>query len=89
MCLSTRTTAGCTSTRASPTAPSTSPPPPSAATPEKAGRIWYDAATGGKLAADATFADFAELTATVAEDLYGSGTELDAVDNAWKTVGVR
>ncbi|MEV8325988.1 M4 family metallopeptidase [Kitasatospora sp. NPDC056731] len=55
---------------------------------EKAGRIWYDAATGGKLAADATFADFAKLTATIAEDLYGSGTELDAVNNAWKSVGV-
>ncbi|MFF2629636.1 M4 family metallopeptidase [Kitasatospora griseola] len=56
---------------------------------EKAGRIWYDAATGGKLAADASFADFAELTATVAEDLYGTGKELDAVNNAWKAVGVR
>ncbi|MFD7590586.1 M4 family metallopeptidase [Kitasatospora sp. NPDC059811] len=55
---------------------------------EKAGRIWYDAATGGKLAADATFADFAKLTATIAEDLYGTGTELDAVNNAWKSVGV-
>ncbi|MFD7596071.1 M4 family metallopeptidase [Kitasatospora sp. NPDC059812] len=55
---------------------------------EKAGRIWYDAATGGKLAADATFADFAKLTATIAEDLYGTGTELDAVNNVWKSVGV-
>ncbi|MFB7476050.1 M4 family metallopeptidase [Kitasatospora sp. NPDC056184] len=56
---------------------------------ERAGRIWYDAATGGKLSAEATFADFAELTATVAEDLYGTGKELDAVNSAWKTVGVR
>ncbi|MFG2695267.1 M4 family metallopeptidase [Kitasatospora sp. NPDC048407] len=55
---------------------------------EKAGRIWYDAATGGKLSSDAKFADFAKLTATVAEELYGTGTELDAVNNAWKTVGV-
>ncbi|WP_232816997.1 M4 family metallopeptidase [Streptomyces noursei] len=56
---------------------------------EKAGQIWYDAATGGKLSAQATFADFAKLTATIAEDLYGTGKELDAVNNAWKTVGVR
>ncbi|MFF2960272.1 M4 family metallopeptidase [Streptomyces sp. NPDC057963] len=56
---------------------------------EKAGRIWYDAATGGKLSADATFADFAKLTAIIAEDLYGTGKELDAVNNAWKSVGVR
>ncbi|MEV7119201.1 M4 family metallopeptidase [Kitasatospora griseola] len=55
---------------------------------EKAGRIWYEVATGGKLAGDAKFADFAKLTATVAEELYGTGTELDAVNNAWKTVGV-
>ncbi|MFD8482315.1 M4 family metallopeptidase [Kitasatospora sp. NPDC059673] len=55
---------------------------------EKAGRIWYDAATGGKLSNEATFTDFAKLTATVAEELYGTGTELDAVNTAWKTVGV-
>ncbi|MET8698051.1 M4 family metallopeptidase [Kitasatospora sp. NPDC004723] len=55
---------------------------------EKAGRIWYHAATGGKLSDDATFADFAKLTATAAEELYGTGDELDAVNNAWKTVGV-
>ena len=37
------TTAACTSTPASPTAPSTSPPPRSAATPgSSAGQIWYD-----------------------------------------------
>ncbi|MFC9760071.1 M4 family metallopeptidase [Streptomyces sp. NPDC056921] len=55
---------------------------------EKTGRIWYDAATSGKLSEEATFADFAKLTAAVAEDLYGTGDELEAVNNAWKTVGV-
>ncbi|MFF2545871.1 M4 family metallopeptidase [Kitasatospora sp. NPDC058063] len=55
---------------------------------EKAGRIWYDAVTGGKLSEKATFADFATLTATVAEELYGTGAELDAVNEAWKSVGV-
>ncbi|MFD7106968.1 M4 family metallopeptidase [Streptomyces celluloflavus] len=55
---------------------------------EKAGRIWYDAATGGKLSEKAKFADFAKLTVTIAEDLYGTGTELDAVNEAWKSVGV-
>ncbi|WP_380284036.1 M4 family metallopeptidase [Kitasatospora purpeofusca] len=55
---------------------------------EKAGRIWYDAVTGGKLTEEATFADFAELTAAVAEELYGTGSELDAVNKAWRTVGV-
>ncbi|MFE5740505.1 M4 family metallopeptidase [Streptomyces celluloflavus] len=55
---------------------------------EKAGRIWYDAATSGKLSEKAKFADFAKLTVTTAEDLYGTGTELDAVNEAWKSVGV-
>ncbi|MET4923005.1 M4 family metallopeptidase [Streptomyces sp. PSRA5] len=55
---------------------------------ERAGRIWYDAATGGKLSVKASFADFAKLTTTIAEDLYGTGNELDAVTKAWKTVGL-
>ncbi|MEU2134860.1 hypothetical protein [Streptomyces sp. NPDC018352] len=33
-------------------------------------------------------ADFAKLTAAVAEDPYATGEELEAVNNAWKTVGV-
>lgn len=55
---------------------------------EKAGRIWYEAVTGGKLDTEATFEEFAKLTATVAEELYGTGAELDAVNAAWKAVGV-
>ncbi|MFE7562524.1 M4 family metallopeptidase [Kitasatospora sp. NPDC057500] len=55
---------------------------------EKAGRIWYDAATGGKLSEEATFADFAKLTVATAEELYGTGGALDAVNDAWRTVGV-
>ncbi len=45
------TTAGSTSTPASPTAPSSSPPPRSAVdTWEGAGRVWYAALTGGDVA---------------------------------------
>ncbi|MEV6976431.1 M4 family metallopeptidase [Kitasatospora sp. NPDC093806] len=55
---------------------------------EQAGRIRYDGATGGKPTDEATFAEFAKLTATVARDRYGTGTEPDAVTTARKTVGV-
>lgn len=46
-----------------------------------AGRIWYDALTGD-LAADADFATFAAATVAVA------GADADAVDAAWREVGV-
>ncbi|GGO80706.1 M4 family metallopeptidase [Wenjunlia tyrosinilytica] len=55
---------------------------------ERAGRIWYDVLTGGKLATDADFASFAGLTAAAARARYGEGEEVQAVLDAWKQVGV-
>ncbi|MFJ8647299.1 M4 family metallopeptidase [Streptomyces sp. NPDC093546] len=56
---------------------------------ERAGRIWYDVLTGGELAVDAEFADFAKLTVAAARERYGAGgAEHDAVTKAWSTVGV-
>ncbi|ARP74055.1 peptidase M4 [Streptomyces pluripotens] len=56
---------------------------------ERAGQIWYDVLTGGDLASDALFADFATLTVQVARERYGAGDELQAVQKAWEQVGVR
>ncbi|MEU6767763.1 M4 family metallopeptidase [Streptomyces sp. NPDC046853] len=55
---------------------------------ERAGKIWYDTLTGGELAADADFADFARLTAASARTLFGDGDEIQAVLKAWSSVGV-
>lgn len=56
---------------------------------ERAGRIWFDTVTGGKLSAQADFADFAEETRATAVELYGAASpESDAVANAWRGVGV-
>ncbi|MFF8381484.1 M4 family metallopeptidase [Streptomyces sp. NPDC015661] len=55
---------------------------------ERAGNIWYAALTGGELAEDAQFADFARLTAATARSLYGEGDEVQAVLKAWAQVGV-
>jgi Zn-dependent metalloprotease len=52
---------------------------------EKAGKIWYGALP--LLKADATFADAAHTTASVASQLFGS-TEEAAVEGAWKKVKV-
>ncbi|MGW4344584.1 M4 family metallopeptidase [Streptomyces sp. NPDC004690] len=56
---------------------------------EKAGQIWYDVLTGGKLKSDAQFADFATLTVKAARERYGAGDELEGVKKAWEQVGVR
>ncbi|MFF1279370.1 M4 family metallopeptidase [Streptomyces sp. NPDC058299] len=56
---------------------------------EKAGRIWYDVLTGGRLKKDAHFSDFATLTVKAARERYGAGGELQAVQKAWEEVGVR
>ncbi|MEU9335867.1 M4 family metallopeptidase [Streptomyces sp. NPDC048290] len=56
---------------------------------ERAGQIWYDVLTGGELAEDANFAEFAELTVTAARARFGDGEELLAVQKAWERVGVR
>ncbi|MFD7131718.1 M4 family metallopeptidase [Streptomyces sp. NPDC059894] len=57
---------------------------------EKAGQIWYDVLTGGKLSERALFTDFAKLTAKAARQRFGDGSgELRAVQKAWEQVGVR
>ncbi|MBT2383531.1 M4 family metallopeptidase [Streptomyces sp. ISL-11] len=55
---------------------------------ERAGKIWYATLTGGELASDADFAEFARLTAASARGLYGDGDEIQAVLKAWSRVGV-
>ncbi|MFC4906556.1 M4 family metallopeptidase [Actinomadura gamaensis] len=56
---------------------------------ERAGRIWYQTLTGGKLHPSADFAAFAAATVATAGTLYGSsGTEVNAVRQAWRGVGV-
>ncbi|MFB7497573.1 M4 family metallopeptidase [Streptomyces sp. NPDC056161] len=56
---------------------------------ERAGQIWYDVLTGGELAADAQFTDFARLTVAAARARYGESEEHQAVLKAWEQVGVR
>jgi Zn-dependent metalloprotease len=56
---------------------------------EKAGRVWYDVLTGGALAADADFADFAQLTIAAAATRFGADSpEAAGVRDGWTTVGV-
>ncbi|MFF0444932.1 M4 family metallopeptidase [Streptomyces sp. NPDC004609] len=55
---------------------------------ERPGQIWFDTLTGGELAPDADFADFARLTAAAASARYGDGEESEAVLKAWAQVGV-
>ncbi|WP_328581925.1 M4 family metallopeptidase [Streptomyces sp. NBC_00370] len=56
---------------------------------ERAGQIWFDVLTGGALAADATFADFAAGTAAAARDRFGAdGAEHRATVKAWSQVGI-
>lgn len=57
---------------------------------ERAGRIWYETLTGGKVERDADFAAFAGVTKDTAVRLYGDGSaEAIAVGEAWDGVGVR
>jgi Zn-dependent metalloprotease len=55
---------------------------------ERAGRIWFDVLTGGELAQDASFTDFAKLTVAAARHRFGEGDEAEAVLKAWSEVGV-
>ncbi|WP_055490175.1 M4 family metallopeptidase [Streptomyces sp. TP-A0356] len=55
---------------------------------ERAGQIWYDVLTGGRLQPQATFADFAKLTVAAAGSRYDGHQERDAVLKAWEQVGV-
>lgn len=55
---------------------------------EKAGKIWYLALTE-RLRPSSNFRAAARITSTIAGELYGANsTEQQAVQNAWKTVGV-
>jgi Zn-dependent metalloprotease len=56
---------------------------------ETAGRIWYDALTGGTIPATCSFARFAEATADAASERFGKrSAEHTAVVEAWRAVGV-
>ncbi|MEV3860193.1 M4 family metallopeptidase [Streptomyces sp. NPDC050095] len=55
---------------------------------ERAGQIWYDTLTGGKLQEKALFKDFAKLTVEAAQARYGGGEEYQSVLKAWEQVGV-
>ncbi|MFD7918164.1 M4 family metallopeptidase [Streptomyces sp. NPDC059740] len=55
---------------------------------ERAGQVWYDVLTGGKLASNAQFADFAKLTVAAARARFGDGDAAQAVAKAWNGVGV-
>ncbi|TLQ45989.1 M4 family metallopeptidase [Streptomyces marianii] len=55
---------------------------------ERAGQIWYDTMTSGRLRVDASFAEFASETVEAATARYGRGEEREAVVKAWSRVGV-
>jgi len=55
---------------------------------ERAGQVWYDTLTGGRLAKDTDFAAFAGATVAAATDRYGQGDVVDAVRSGWTSVGV-
>lgn len=55
---------------------------------DQAGHIWYDTLTGGALASNAQFADFAAATAAAAHARYGESDQYRAVLAAWSGVGV-
>ncbi|GAA2258159.1 MULTISPECIES: M4 family metallopeptidase [Kitasatospora] len=55
---------------------------------ERAGRIWYDTLTGGRLTHDADFAAFARATVAAAKSRYQDQSVADAVTAAWSQVGI-
>jgi Thermolysin metallopeptidase, alpha-helical domain/Thermolysin metallopeptidase, catalytic domain len=54
---------------------------------EKAGRIWYETIRDASLPSDATFSQFAAITVTKAEALFGADAG-EIVGSAWSQVGV-
>jgi Zn-dependent metalloprotease len=54
---------------------------------EALGKVWFNVMTGGKLSAQAAFAQFAALTVSQAQDDLGAAAS-QAVEKAWQTVGV-
>ena len=55
---------------------------------DRAGRVWYDALTGGVVAADTDFAGFAEATVGSAGRLFPDAGVAEQVRAAWEQVGV-
>jgi hypothetical protein len=56
---------------------------------EKAGKVWYDALTGGEVTADTDFAGFAAATVSSAQRVFpGDPGVADQVRGAWEQVGV-
>lgn len=56
---------------------------------ERAGRIWYQTLTGGKVSGNVDFAGFAAATTATATSLYGDDSaEAEAVRDAWQKVEV-
>lgn len=56
---------------------------------EKAGRIWYQTLTHGRMTARADFQAVADLTVSAAGDLFGRGSlEQKAVRTGWAEVGI-
>jgi hypothetical protein len=56
---------------------------------EAPGQIWYDVLTGSEIRPDCDFARFAQLTVDAASARFGaSSTEVAAVEQAWRAVGV-
>lgn len=56
---------------------------------DKAGQIWYDAVTSGKVIPSSTFGQFARVTVEVARARYGvDSVQAQAVRSGWAGVGV-
>jgi Zn-dependent metalloprotease len=55
---------------------------------EKAGKVWYETLTGERLSPSAEFEQAATATVDVAAELFGEGSEREAVETAWRQVGV-
>ena len=57
---------------------------------ERAGRIWYETLCDKRTKPNSTFRDFAQLTATHAQRLFGNkSAEADAIRHGWEVTGVR
>lgn len=56
---------------------------------ERAGRIWYNTLSSPLLRPNASFQQFAQVTLTIAQQIFGAGSlEENAVRTGWNTVGV-
>lgn len=56
---------------------------------ESVGRVWFDVMTTAGLPRDTDFATFERATQSAARERFGTGSaEADAVEQAWRTVGV-